>query len=113
LTSNSFIKRLVVAGQRLIGNSGACSSAEQGAAEGQNVATAAISQESELAKALEAAWENMQQEATAELVSCERHVPLLIATGVVFPAKSNVAALKGQQPVIGDGDAVRVAAQLS
>src|SRR6266496_3195248 len=55
LARESLIKGLVVAGQRLVGNSGGCGSAEQGAAERQLVAAAAIGQESELAEALEAA----------------------------------------------------------
>ena len=59
MTGESLIKRLVVAGQRLVGSSGAGSSAEQGAAEGEFMAALAIGQEPELTEALEAAWEHM------------------------------------------------------
>lgn len=77
------------------------------------MAALAIGQQSELAEALEAARENMQQEATNELVSFESHGSLLMAMGIVFPAKSNVAVFKSEQAVIGDGDAVGVAPEIS
>jgi hypothetical protein len=83
------------------------------ATEGKFVAALAIGQEPELADTLEAAWQDVQEETADELVSRESHGPLLITTDIVFPAKSNVAVLKCEQAVVGDGHPVSVAAQIS
>lgn len=68
--------------------------AEQFATAGEFVAALAIGQKSELAEALKAARQNVEQEATDELFSSESHRSLLIAAGVVFPGKSNAAIFK-------------------
>ena len=73
------------------------------------LAAAAIGQEPELAQALEAVWEHMQQEATDELICVESHGLLLIAAGVVFPTKGDLTVFEIEQAVIGDGDAVGAA----
>ncbi len=53
----------------------------------------------------------MQQEATDELVSFETSLTIVLcATAIVFPAKGNIAVFEGKQAVVGDGDAVSVAA---
>lgn len=113
LTGEGLIKRLAVDWQGLIGRSRTGSSAQEGPAEGQLVAAAAIGQESELTEALEATWEHMQQEATDELSSRKSHGALLIFAGVVFPTKGKVAVLECEQAMVGDGHAVGVAAQIS
>ena len=41
-----------------------------------------------------------------------RHQPLLALVGIVFPAESDLAVGKVHDPVIGDGDAMRVAGQI-
>src|ERR1039457_1082021 len=54
----------------------------------------------------------MEHEATQELFGGYRHLALLAAVSVVFPAECDVAVGHGQEPMIGDGDAVGVACQI-
>src|ERR1035441_5578370 len=54
----------------------------------------------------------MEHEAPQELFGGYRHLALLAAVSVVFPAKCDVAVGHGQEPMIGDGDAVGVACQV-
>ena len=54
----------------------------------------------------------MEHEATQELFGGYRHLALLVAVSVVFPAECDVAVGHGQEPMIGDGDAVGVACQI-
>jgi hypothetical protein len=77
------------------------------------VPAAAIGQESELTDALQTARQHMQQEAAAELVHSESHRALLIAVAIIFPTKGDLTVFEIEQAVIGDGDAVRVAPEIS
>jgi hypothetical protein len=54
----------------------------------------------------------MQEKAAHEFISGERDGSLLLATGVIFGTKGNLAIFKCQQAVIGDGHAVRVATEI-
>src|ERR1035438_903098 len=54
----------------------------------------------------------MEHEATQELFGGDRHLALLAAVSVVFPAKSDATVSHGQEPMVGDGDAVGVACQI-
>ena len=73
----------------------------------------AIGEESEVTDAHEPSGQHMQKESPQELGGAERHLALLAAVGVVLPAKGDVLFLEGQQAMIGDGDAMGVAAEIA
>jgi hypothetical protein len=54
----------------------------------------------------------MEQEAAQELREGDRQGTLLIAIGGVSPAKSDVVLVDRDQAVVGNGDAVSVAAEI-
>lgn len=54
----------------------------------------------------------MKQEAPKKLPRAQRHQPLLAFVGIVFPAERDVAIGNLDDPVIGDGDTMRVAGQV-
>ena len=56
--------------------------------------------------------QHMDQEAAEELLAIEGHRLLAIAITVVLPAEADLAVVHGDQPVVGYGDAVRVAADI-
>jgi len=64
------------------------------------------------ADALEADGQHVQQEAADELVGRERHGPVAGFVTVVLALEQDRIAIKAQQPVVRDGDAMRVAAQV-
>ena len=67
-----------------------------------------------MADAVEALWQNMQQEAPDELVRRERHdaLPLRTLAAVVFVAEGDASLVVGDQALIGEGDPVRVALEI-
>lgn len=67
-----------------------------------------VSEKSEVADAHKAAREQMQKEATQELVYGQSHQPLLVAVSGVSPTERNVAIGESDESVVGDGDAVGV-----
>ena len=71
-----------------------------------------VGQEAEVADADEAFGEQVQQEATQKLVQRQRHQSLLIIMSRVAPAKGDLAIGERDQAVVGDGDAMGVAAQI-
>ena len=54
----------------------------------------------------------MEQEPPQEFLGGHRHQALLALVGIVFPAESDLAVGKVHDPVIRDGDAVRVTGQV-
>src|SRR5712692_6094072 len=66
-----------------------------------------------MTNALEAFWENVKQEATDELLGSECHGLASTAVAIVLPAKLNRPVIKVEQPVVGDGNAVGVACDVS
>jgi hypothetical protein len=54
----------------------------------------------------------MQEESAQKLAGGYRHLPFAVAMGIVLPTESDLIALHGDQPVIGDGHAMRVASQV-
>jgi hypothetical protein len=67
-----------------------------------------------VADAVEALWQNMQQEAPDELVRRERHeaLPLRTLAAVVFVAEGDASLVVGDHGLIGDGDPVGVAREI-
>jgi hypothetical protein len=51
----------------------------------------------------------VEEEPPQKLLGGDSHQPLLAVVGIIFPAKSDVAISNIDDPVIGDGDAMRVA----
>ena len=62
----------------------------------QPSSTAAIGQEAKLSNAHESARQYMLYEASQELGGGERHLPLLVAARVVFPAEGDALTIEGQ-----------------
>jgi hypothetical protein len=55
----------------------------------------------------------MQEEATQELIYGQCHQPLLVAMRGVAPAESDLAIAEGHEPLVGDGNAVGVCAEIA
>src|SRR5437899_909929 len=72
----------------------------------------AIRQKAEVPYSDEALRQHMQEETAQELDPDERHRALFAAMSVVLPAEGNVLAVERQQSMIGDGDPMRVSAQV-
>ena len=54
----------------------------------------------------------MQQKAAKEFVDRQSHESLLVAVRRIAPAESDSASVEGDQPMVGDGHPVRVAAEI-
>jgi len=54
----------------------------------------------------------MEQESPEELVGGDGHQPLLVLVRIILPAEGDFAVGKVYDPVIGNGDAMRVAGQI-
>jgi len=54
----------------------------------------------------------VEQEAPQKFLTGHRHQPLLALVGIVFPAESDLAIGKVHDPVVGDGDPMRIAGQV-
>ena len=57
--------------------------------------------------------QQVQEEAAQELIDRQGHEPLLVAVSGVAPAEGDVALGESNQPVVGDGDAVGVGAEIA
>ena len=66
-----------------------------------------------MADAMEPLGEDVEQEAPDELVGSERHQLELVVVAVVAPAETYLAAGERNQPAVGDGDAMGVAAEIA
>jgi len=55
----------------------------------------------------------MQKETSQELLRGERHLSLLITVRIILPAEGNLVMLEGHEPVVGDGDAMGVAGEIT
>ena len=73
----------------------------------------AVGKQAEVADANEAFREHVKEEAAQELRSLERHGPLLTAMSIVFPAEGDVLTIEGDEPVVGDSDAMGVTAEIT
>ena len=72
----------------------------------------AVGQESEKA-ADEAAGQNVEKEASQELLRGKRHRSLLAAVGIILPAESDLIIVERHEAVIGDGHAMGVAGEVT
>jgi len=61
----------------------------------------------------EAFRKHVEEEAAQELSCRELHGALLAAMGVVLPSEGDMLLIEVEQPVVGDGDEMGVAAQIT
>jgi hypothetical protein len=65
-----------------------------------------------VANANQTPGQNVEEEASQELMGGNGHDRLLAAVGVVSPAERDVIVMEGHEAMVGDGDAVGVAGQV-
>lgn len=85
---------------------------EGGTYDGKLGDAACVRQKAEVANAAEAFWQYMEQEATHELIGVERHHLGLVVGTIILPAEANVAVLAGDEPAVGDCDAMGITAEI-
>lgn len=85
---------------------------ESSEAQRQESSAPTVGEEAEVADTDEALGEQVKQEATEKLIARERHHFLPIVVGRVAPAKGNLAIGQSEQAMVGDGDAVSIAAEI-
>jgi len=61
----------------------------------------------------EAFGQHVEEQTPQELCCQERHLPLLAPVGVVFPPEGHAFTVKSQEPMVGNGDPMRVSAQVT
>src|SRR5271156_651234 len=71
-----------------------------------------VGEETELANAMEAIRQGVQQEAADELVGVQPHGLDGAAVAIILPGKSDMVVLAGLDAAVGDGDAMGVAAEI-
>ena len=91
-------------------------------AEGELLLSVAAGEEPEVADAVEVAGQDMEQEASDELLGGKGHgleavvmavvAPAEADLSVVAPAEADLSVVDGEEAVVGDGDAVGVAAEV-
>ena len=86
---------------------------EQALTERQESGTAASGEETERANADKGAGQDVEQETSQELLRGEGHLSLLITVRIILPAESYLVALEGHEAVVGDGDAMGVAGEIT
>ena len=87
--------------------------AKQSEAERQQLGSLAVGEEAEVADADEAAWQQVQQEAAQELVCGQAHDALPVVMRGVSPAEADLAVSEGDQPAVGDADAMGIRAEVA
>src|SRR5271163_1052835 len=86
---------------------------EQARTEWKEFCSPPVSKKSEVADAHKAARQQVQEEASQELIDGQSHQPLLVAVSGVAPAKGYVALGESNQPAVGDGDAMSVSTEIA
>ena len=86
---------------------------QQTLTEREDFRSTAIGQESEGTDADKAAGENMEKKTAQELWRAECHLSVLVPVGIILPAEGNLVMLEGQETVVGDGDAMGVAGEIT
>src|SRR5437867_11935481 len=71
-----------------------------------------VGQEAEVAQPMEAVRRDMQHQTPQEVYGLEREGTQAVATRVVLVAEGHLAALQGHEPVVRDGDTMRIAGQV-
>ena len=73
---------------------------------------AGVCQEAEVADPAKALRKHVEQKAADELVGIERHHLGSVVGAIVLPTKADIAVLAGEQPAIGDRNAMGIAAEI-
>ena len=101
--------------RRLAGSSGgpteAWLHAEQRAAALERSGTAAVGEEAEVADADQAFGQDMDEKAAQELLGGNGHDLVLAAVSIVSPAEGDAMVLESHEAMVGDGDAMGIAAR--
>jgi len=85
---------------------------ESGEAAWQQGGASSVGEEAEVADADEALREQVKQETPQELVARDGHQFLLIVIGGVAPAEGDLFIGQCDQAMVGDGDAMSIAAEI-
>jgi hypothetical protein len=85
---------------------------ESSEAQRQESSAPSIGEEAEVADADETLGEQVKQEATEKLIARECHHFAPVVVGRVMPEEGNLAVGQSDQAMIGDGNAVSVAAEI-
>src|SRR5881409_1542756 len=72
-----------------------------------------ICQKAEVTDTHETSGQDVEEEPAQELRRGQCHQALLVAVGVVLPAEGDALPVKDQESMVGDGDAMSVAAQVT
>lgn len=85
---------------------------EERAAAGELGRPGPVGEKAEMANADEAVGDDVEEEAAEELGRFELHHFHAIAVGVVLPAEAHAAVVQAEDPIVGERDAVSVAAEV-
>jgi len=72
-----------------------------------------LRQETEVSDSDEALRQYMQEEPAQELRRQQRHLALFAAVSIVLPTEGDVLTIECLQPMIGDGDPMRITSQIA
>ncbi len=86
---------------------------EQTEAEWEQFRSLSVGEEAEVANAHEAWRQQVQQEASEELIGGEGHDAFAVAMRGISPAEADVSVGESNQPVVGDGHTMGVSAQIT
>lgn len=87
-------------------------SIEESTANAYSVATVTVGEEAEIADLGESLGKHVDEEAPDEFVGVESHGSGAVVLFAILPVKGHLAVLKRQQAVVGNGDAVGIAAEV-
>jgi len=78
------------------------------------ICTSAFGEQAVVADAVQALWQDVDEEVADELVGGERHLLVSIAAldAVILPLEGNALLVAGDQATVGDGDAVGITRQI-
>jgi hypothetical protein len=85
---------------------------DQPPAAGEVVVAIAIGEEAVVADAVEAVRQRVEKKAADELGGVERHHFGDAIFAVILPGEADLAGFKREQPAVGDGDTMRVTAEI-
>jgi hypothetical protein len=81
-------------------------------AEIEELGTVAVGEQAEVANAHETLGQDMEQKTAQEFIGGKCHGARLVSTGIVPPTEGDFAFGHGQEPGVGDGDAVGIAGKV-
>jgi hypothetical protein len=87
-------------------------SRQQSSADGQALTAPPIGEKAEVPDAREASREHMFEEAAQEDLVSEHHPTLLVVMSVVLPTERDMGVSEIDEPVVGNGNPMRVAGQI-